>query len=997
LINNSSKQFTMNRTVRIMLVMGFLLALVYPGTAQDTLVTGKVTDQDGSPLPGVNILIKGSTSGTTTDIEGKYSLQVAPGGTLVFSFIGYSSQEIATDGRTDIVVVMAPDMTTLNEVVVIGYGTQEKKDITGSVGLVDKQAFESRPNSQFGNLMQGKVAGVQVISPSGKPSAGFSMRIRGTNSISGSSEPLYVVDGVPSADTRSINPADIESISILKDASSAAIYGAQGANGVVLITTKRGKTATPKFEFNAYTGVSTAWRTLKVLNSEQYRDLMTEFGQTTDWSRYTANTDWQDEIFRNGRSQNYQLSVSGKTENTTYYISGGWMGQQGAVRSSEMDRYSFKVNLDQKVNNWLTLGTNMNFMRYHDVDVSDNQAVNQGGVILGMLSSPPNIGIYREDGSFTSNPFQDWENPVSSTDGSDRGYTQQRLLGNVYAEVNFLPELKYRTNVGIDMTNAGYDYFLDPFRTSYGRAKKGIARNNTDMNSYYIIDNTLSYNKLIDQHNIGFMLGSVVQKSRWQNAQIETNGFSNNAVPTTNAGSIVLTAFNNKKEKANASFIGRFTYGFRDKYLLTANFRADGSSAFGPDKRWGYFPSFSVGWRLSEEEFFSGALGTLNDMKLRAGWGIVGNDQTSASVYPWVGLVEPGKNYPIGGVVQPGNHQSSIENKDLKWEETEQLNVGVDAGFFNSRVTLSIDAYVKNTSDLLLQMPLPKSTGFDTGYQNVGKLQNKGLEFLVSSRNLVGELQWTTDFNISFNRNKVIDVVGQQIFGSNVASRGEANLSMKGQPLGMFYGYIAGGVDPATGDVYYVNKEGASTFTPAPEDRTFIGNPHPDFIYGMTNTLGYKNFNLSVFFQGTQGNDMLNATRIETEGMTDAKNQTIAVRDRWRAPGDVTDIPRATWTNTNNSRLSTRFVEDGSYLRVKAVTLSYNVPPALLSKARLGNARIYVTGENLFTLTDYSGFDPEVSAYAGDSDNKVKNTTIGVDFGTYPQTRNLIVGINLSF
>lgn len=997
LINNSSKQFAMNRTVRIMLVLGFLLALAYPVAAQDNPVTGKVTDQDGAALPGVNILIKGSTSGTTTDVEGKYALQVPAGGTLVFSFIGYATQEVVTDGRTTMDVVMAADMTALTEVVVIGYGTQEKKDITGSVGLVGKEAFESRPNSQFGNLMQGKVAGVQVITPSGKPSQGFSVRIRGTSSISGSSEPLYVVDGVPSSDTRSLNPADIESISILKDASSAAIYGAQGANGVVLITTKKGKTGAPKFEFNAYTGFSSAWRNLKVLNSEQYRDLMTEFGQTTDWSRYTANTDWQKEIFRNGRSQNYQLSVSGKNENTTYYLSGGWMGQQGAVRSSEMDRYNVKLNLEQKVNNWLTVGTNVNYMRYHDIDVNDNQAVNQGGVILGMLSTPPNIGIYKADGAFTSNPFQDWENPVSATDGSDRGYVQQRLLGNVYAEVNFLPELKFRSNVGVDVNNAGYNYFLDPFRTSFGRAKKGISRNNTDMNSYYIIDNTLSYSKLVDQHNFGFMLGSVVQKSRWENAQLETNGFSNAAVPTTNAGSIVVKAFNTTKEKANASFIGRVTYGFRDKYLLTANFRADGSSSFGPDKRWGYFPSFSVGWRLSEEEFLRSMMGTLNDLKLRAGWGVVGNDQTSASVYPWVGTVEPGKNYPIGGAVQPGNHQSAIENKDLKWEQTEQINIGLDAGILNSRVTFSFDAYVKNTSDLLLQLPLPKSTGFDTGYQNVGKLQNKGIEFMVSSRNLVGELQWSTDFNISFNRNKVMDVVGQQIFGSNVASRGDVSLSAKGQPLGQFYGYIAGGVDPATGDVYYVNKEGASTFSPTPEDRTIIGNPHPNFIYGLTNTLSYKDFNLSIFLQGTQGNDIFNATRVDTEGMTDAKNQSIVVKDRWRVPGDVTNIPRATWSNTNNSRISTRFVEDGSYMRVKALTLSYNVPQALLSKVKLGNARIYATGENLFTFTNYKGFDPEVSAYGGDTDNKVKNTTLGVDFGTYPQTRNLIVGLNLSF
>lgn len=982
----------MKRTVQIMLVMLTSFSL----WAQDGVVTGKVTAADGGPLPGVNIVLKGTTVGVITDGEGNYRISAREGGILMFSFIGYKGKEIPIDNRSVIDVTMEEDITTLDQVVVVGYGVQEKKDITGAVSVVDQKAFESRPNSQFGNLIQGKTAGVQIISPSGKPSVGFSMRVRGTNSISGSSEPLYVVDGVPSTDTRTINPADIESISVLKDASSAAIYGAQGANGVVLITTKKGKMGAPRVEFNTYTGYSSVWRTLGVLNSEQYRDLMTELGQNTDWSKYTANTDWQKEIFQHGRSQNYQLAISGQNDKTNYYISGGWMQQQGAVRSSEMDRFNLKINLEQKINNWLTIGTNLNYMRYHDVDVSDNQAVNQGGVILGMLSTPPNIDVYNADGTFTSNPFQNWENPFAATDAADRGYNKQRILGNVYAEIQLLPALKFKSNVGVDYANGVYDYFLDPFSTSYGRAKSGIAQNSTDLFDYIIIDNTLTYQKRLDVHNFSAMIGAVTQKSRWASTYIETNGFSSDAVHTTNAGSTIVAARNEKSEKANASFMGRVTYDYMDKYLLTANFRADGSSAFGPGNRWGYFPSFSVGWRLSEENFLK-SVSTLNDLKLRLGWGIVGNDQTSSSSYPWVGVVSPGANYPIGGEILPGNYQSSIENQNLKWESTQQTNIGIDASILNARVTITAEAYIKKTSDLLLELPVPTSTGFDNGFLNVGKIENRGLEFMVTTKNLVGDLTWDTDFNISFNRNKVVDIVGQQIVGGSVAGRGDISYSIEGQPLGLFYGYVAAGVDPATGDMYYLDKNGESTFTPSADDRTFIGNPNPKFIYGMTNTVGYKNFNLSVFLQGTQGNDIFNATRIDTEGMTDAKNQTIAVKDRWRSPGDVTDIPRAVWGNTNNSRLSTRFVEDGSYLRVKAVTLSYNVPRAILSKAKLVNARVYVTGENLFTITNYRGFDPEVSAYGSSDDNQEKNTALGVDFGTYPQTRNLIVGVNISF
>jgi TonB-dependent starch-binding outer membrane protein SusC len=953
-------------------------------------VTGRITNEQGDPLGGASVAEKGTNNVTVAKEDGTFSITVADSrSVLVVSYVGYGSREITVGDQTSINITLSVATSSLNEVVVIGYGTQRRGNITGAVGTISEEEFESRPNTQIGSVIQGKTAGVQVISPSGKPSAGLSIRVRGTSSINATSDPLYVVDGVPTTDTRSLNPGDIESITVLKDASSAAIYGAQGANGVVLITTKKGKSGEPKFEFSTYRGYASVWRKLDVLNGQQYRELMTELGRNTDWSKYTANTNWQDEVFQNGTSQNYQLSLSGRNDKTTYYISGGWVEQKGAVRSSEMDRYNFKVNLDQKVNNWLALGTNLAYTRYHDVDVNDNNAVNQGGVILGVLSTPPVIGIYNDDGTFTSNPFQNWENPISSTDGSDRGYKNQRLLGNLYTEVSFLKDLKLRSSFGVDYSNAAYDYFLDPIRTSYGRANKGIGQYTTNLSNYWIADNTLTYTGRFSAHNLTALAGFVAQKNVWENSSIERRNFSGTAVTTPNAGAVIQSATADKAEKANTSFISRVNYDYLGKYLLTANFRADASSNFGPDNRWGYFPSFSAGWRISQEDFFRDNVSFINDLKLRAGWGVVGNDNVGN--YAYFGRVGVGANYPIGGVVQPGSYPSTIGNNELKWEETEQTNIGLDLSFLKSRITFSADAYLKKTKDLLLEVPLPRSTGFDVGLQNAGALQNKGLEFQVSSKNLTRDFKWETDFNISFNRNKVTNLVGQELFAGYISERDNVSYTTEGRPIGLFYGYVADIVDPRTGDLFYLDSVGNSTFNPAATDRVVIGNPNPDFIYGLTNTFSYKNFGLNIFLQGSQGNDIFNASRIQTEGMLDPKNQTIDVLRRWKTPGQVTDIPRAVADNANNSRISTRFVEDGSYMRVKSATLSYDFPASLIKRIKLGGARFYVTGENLFTITDYKGFDPEVN-YAGGA-----NTVQGVDFGTYPQTRNLIFGLNVSF
>lgn len=968
-----------------------ILMLLCFSAATFAQVKGTVSEAaTGMTLPGVNILVKGGTANASTDIDGNFTINAQPGDVLVFSYIGYASQEVTAS--SNMTVKMKEDATLLEEVVVVGYGAQQKKDITGAVAVVDGEKFENRVNNQVSSLLQGQTAGVQVTSNTGKPGGGFSVRVRGTSSISAGSDPIYVIDGVITSDTRALNPADIETISILKDASSAAIYGSQGSNGVVIITTKQGKTEKPVLTYETYVGFQSVWKKLDVLNAQQYQDLQKERLLGTQdgfWDQYNNDINWQDEIFRTGFSNSHQVSVSGKSNKTSYYLSGGVVNQEGAVRSAEMNRKTFKINLSQEVTDWLKVGTNVNYVDYTDVDVTDNSGVGSGGVILGVLNTPQNIGKFNPDGSFTSNPFQNWENPLSNTDGAKRQYRLQRVFGNVYGEIKILDGLTFRSALSIDQNNTAYDYFLDPYRTSYGRAMQGIGRYNTSRYNYYMYENTLNYKLNVDKHAIEAVAGTVYQKYLWESSDIERRGFAGDGVTTPNAGSIIVAANTNKEEKYNSSFISRINYAFDDKYLLTANFRADGSNNFGPNKKWGYFPSVSAGWRISSEEFLSD-VESINEIKLRAGWGLVGNDDIGR--YAWYQRIRPGSNYPIGGTPQPGNYPENLENRDLKWEASEQVNVGVDIALFKNRIRFSADAYRKTSQDLLLNVPIPRSTGFDTALQNAGNIENKGLEFQLSTVNFDTEdFKWSTDLNISFNRNKVTNLVGEEINDGNIAGRGDSVLIQEGKPLGQFYGYQWGGVDAATGNVFYIAADGTSTFNPTDADKRNIGNANPDFIYGITNNLSYKNVSLSFFFQGSQGNDILNATRFDTESMNDSRNQTTAVLRRWQNVGDVTDVPRVTTDgSTNNSRISSRYVEDGSYIRLKAITLGYDFSKDVLDRIGLSALKIYATGENLFTITDYSGFDPEVNSFGNN------NRVGGIDYGTYPQTRNIIFGIRAS-
>lgn len=953
-------------------------------------ISGKVTDAGGEGLPGVSIKVKGTNTGTTTDLDGNYRLTVSDG-ILEFSYTGFATQEIAVAGRAVIDVVMTEAVTTLESVVVIGYGTQRKKDLTTAVVIVDEESIKDRPMVSAAEALQGKAAGVQVIQPSGKPGGDIAVRVRGSTSVLAGNEPLYVVDGVPTTDIRGLNPTDIESMSVLKDASSAAIYGARAANGVVLITTKRGKENTSVIRLNAYAGVSDLRQTVEVLTTKKYRELIDEIIPGSLDPTATGYTDWSEEVFGYGKIQSYQLAFLGGTEKSRYMVSANYLNQEGIVRPAQFDRISLRVNLDNQVKSWLKIGTNLNVLRSKTKDTPDNASSGRGGVIMSALNTPPFLSIYKKDGSgqFDPNPFQpSWENPVAYMEGPDQEQSDNRLFGNVNAEVTILEGLTVRSNFGADLNAHQWDYYLDPFRTNFGRNQNGLGRADKSNTNSWLWENTAAYSRMFGKNNVAFLAGSSIQKLKWSDSYIEGNDFpADVSVRTLNAANNV---FGNTEieEWSLASFFGRVTYDYESKYLLTATVRRDGSSKLA--HHWGTMPSFSAGWRISAEPFMQG-LDFIYDMKLRAGWGKNGN-QEGIPNYARYGLVSYYRRASTNPLSGPAAVQTTYGNPDLKWETTTQSNIGIDLALWNGRATLVVDAYIKKTDDVLLNVQLSNSLPITTIQTNAGKIENKGIEFNLSTVNLVKTLKWSTDFNISFNKNEVTDLQYTDVyyFGRVYSNNQDVAIVKEGLPLGSFFGYVSEGVDPETGDLKYKDVNANGIFDPG--DRTVIGDAQPAFTFGFTNSFSWKRFDLNLFFQGSYGNDIYNATRIDLEGMFDSKNQSVAVLRRWTPDNRNTDIPRAVGGgNVDNVRNSTRFVEDGSYVRLKAVTLTYNINPARLKRLGIEKLSVYSTGQNLLTFTNYSGFDPEVNAFGRSA------TELGIDYGTYPQARTLTFGLNVEF
>jgi len=958
--------------------------------AQVRTITGKVTDTTGFGLPGVTVQVSGTTTGTVTDVNGVYKVSIDKG-VLKFSCIGYVAQEITVTDQNTIDVVLQEEITKLSEVVIIGYGTQKKKDLTTAVSIVDQKAIKDRPLVSAAQALQGKAAGVQVMAPSGKPGTGMSVRVRGSTSVLAGNEPLYVVDGIPTTDIQGLDPTDISSMSVLKDASSSSIYGARAANGVVLINTKRGEESiAPAVRFNAYFGASKLGKTIEVLNTKKYRDLMEEIGIALSPDQ-TDYTNWNDEIYGTGFKQNYQLSFSGGSKKSQYFTSIGYLSDQGIVEPARFDRYSVRINLDNELKSWLKFGTNINIMRIKVQDTPDNASSGRGGVIMSALNTPPFLHIYKDDGSgqFDPNPFQpSWENPVAYMEGPQQEAIDNHILGNMTAEITFLEGLKFKTNFGIDFYSHQWDYYLDPFRTNYGRQQNGIGRSDKSNNFIWLWENTLNYVKSFGKHNISALAGSSIQKSKYNDSYIEGNDFPGDVNVTTLNAANSISASTNIQEWALASFFGRATYDFNNRYYATVSLRSDGSSKLA--HQWGTMPSFSLGWRISSEKFMKNVT-WIDDLKLRGGWGKNGN-QEGISNYAQYGLISYYRRTPTNPLSGPAAVQTTYGNPDLRWETTAQTNIGIDLTMFNYRLTLNLDGYIKNTSDVLLNVQLPNTMPITSIQTNAGDIENKGIEFNINSVNLDKKFRWETNFNMSFNHNEVtnLDYTDVYYFGRIYSNNQDVSIVKEGLPLGSLYGYVSDGVDPATGDLIYRDLNENGIFDPG--DRTVIGNAQPKYIFGITNTFKYKRFDLNIFFQGSYGNDIFNATRIDLEGMFDSKNQSTVVLDRWTSTNTITDIPRAVGGgNVDNVRNSTRFVEDGSYVRLKSITLEYKIIEKKQNLKAIKSLSVYITGENLLTFTNYSGFDPEVNAFGSSA------TELGIDYGTYPQSKTLIVGLNVEF
>lgn len=971
--------------------------------AQTISVHGRVTNlTDGHPLSGAYVNITGQTKGELTNDSGYFSINIPGiGSSLTFSFTGKTSQTITVNSTDSILVQLSDAANSLNEVVVIGYGSQRKKDITSSIATINVNDVANRPIVSPSEAMTGKAAGVQIFQPSGKPGSDMAVRIRGLSSPNGT-QPLFVIDGMIAPDTKSLDPNTIESISVLKDASAAGIYGSLGStNGVVLITTKKGRKGTSKVDVNVYTGFQKIVKKLDVLNSNQLADLLIDEKRNAGDNTFTIpdslrniNINWQDAVYRTAPMTSANIGYSGGSDKGTFYFGGGYLNQQGIIVNNFYKRYSAKMNVDQNMNKWLKAGMNIAYNRTNSRDVNDNNNVNSGGVVLGALQTPQFVNKYNADGTFAMNPFQAWENPWASLYGSQNGTTGNNLLGNTYIEISLPFNLKYRSQYSITLNNSDYNSFTDPFLTQYGRTKSGIGSSNYSETFRWTWDNTLTYDKTFNRdHHLTVVAGTSDIDQRYTYKYLYGEGFATGTVPTLNAASSNYQISTIRNEWTVASFFGRLNYSYKERYLLTASFRGDGSSRSGVNKTWGYFPTVSAGWRISDEDFMKNVT-AISNFKLRVGYGATGNlAPDNLTVYPSATPLSPGSKYPFGGAVVPGVAPGNqIGNPNLKWEAGKQFNAGFDMTLFKM-LNLTVDYYNKRTTDLIFQQQLPSSSGFSYTLLNLpGIVSNKGIEFTVSSNVHAGsDFTWSPSFNISFNTNKISGLdSGTMIFN------GDVNVIRNGLPLGAFWGYVAQGVDPQTGNIKFKDIDGNGSIDPD-HDKTYIGNPQPKFTFGFSNNFRYKNWTLDLLIDGVYGNKVYNATRLMLESMSTVANSDAATLNRWKKPGDVTDMPKAVFgdpapaNSVSNSSPSTRFLENGSFLRLRSTTLSYRLSDNWMQKIGFTSASFYATAQNLFIITKYKGYYPEINSGGNSPVN------MGIDYGTYPPARSVIFGVNLSF
>jgi TonB-linked SusC/RagA family outer membrane protein len=1022
-------------------------------------VSGQVTEKaTGQPLVGVSIRVKGASDGAVTDVNGAYKIQVPGNSTLLFTYIGYSDVEELIGNRSIISPQLQSADKSLSEVVVIGYGSQSRREITGSVASVSAKQLQDRPVVSFGEALAGQVAGVQVQQTSAAPGGGISLKIRGTGSITAGNQPLYVIDGVPLDNSisnseaqgggvgnqspvnplASINPGDIQSIDVLKDAAATSIYGSRGSNGVVLITTKTGAAGKSQISVNASYGFQDIAKRVGVMTNEEYARRQIDI-RNNDWVRAGGNandpnsvrsgpaykipnefknpsafpyTDWQDEVFRRAPMQNYQIAASGGTENARYYVSGNYQNQEGVIVNSGFKKYAFRLNVDAKVSDKIRVGARV------APSYTNNRISNAGGIegaagiAVTALGLPGFYPVRTADGaysrSFTLN-FDDgtsqnitYNNALAFAEGIQNTMNQFSTVGSLFTTIDVAKNLQFKTSINADVNT----FSNNRFTPSYVSVSPSNGRSFSSANVSWINENTLTYdNSFAGKHNVNVLVGLTEQKSSFNSSLVTANSFPNDLVPTLNAG-IVTGGNSTRSQWTLVSLLSRATYNFDEKYFLTATFRRDGSSRFGSNNKWGNFPSASAGWRISQEEFMAN-VPSVSELKLRASYGLIGNNQIPD--YASVGLINSA-NYILGGgdgAIINGLAKATLGNPILGWEKAKEFDFGIDLGVFQNRLLLNFDYYNKLTSDLLLNVPVPLSTGYETALLNLGSIRNKGVEIALESRNFTRKnFTWSTNANISFNTNRV-ESLGASGTPIIVANRAQENalthIAEIGKPLGSYWGLVFDGIyntqeevnasahfpNTFPGDVRFKDLNGDGQLNDS--DRTTIGNNLPKFTYGITNSFNVGSFDFGVALQGVQDVDVLNLTKRAVY-----RNNATISNNYWRSPEEPGD--GKTWgpnNSANNRNISTYFVEDASFLRIRNVTIGYRFDKIFGGKV-IKNARAYVNIQNLHTFTKYSGYNPEVNTTEGDPWIS-SALTPGIDYGTYPMARTFILGLNLGF
>ena len=983
-------------------------------------VSGTITDETGEGLPGVTVLIKGTTNGTTTDVDGNYRITVNDSDILVFSYVGFNSQEISVGSRSVVDVAMG-GLTELQEVVVVGYGTQLKKEFTGSSSKIDGDDISQIPTPDVTSLLQGRGAGVQVQSSSGLAGAAISVRVRGASSISSSNEPLYVIDGViltnqdlssPNASSigqsslTEVNPNEIASIEILKDASATAIYGARGSNGVVLITTKGGQAGETQFNFGYYTGTQQETNRLEMLNAAEYTELWNEsatnsFGAGNpfllDANNIPFDTDWTDAVLRKGKLSEYNFSASGGNNKTTFYVGGTYYTEEGFIITNKFQRYNLRANINHDATDKLRFGLNMGLSHTNLDNVSSDNSVS-GPLSSGVLQYP-NIPIFG-DGSATYGPVGtpyygngvNAFNNISTNTVADANLNHgtsktYRNIANAFAQYSITPELFVKGDFGMDMIFKNDDIFWS--RTTLDGSPTGFGDNQSRTIINWTNSLTLNYEKTFDDHKLGVLVGSSAQKSVSTRVQTQGQDFPSDDFQKLASSANITFGTSTSTEFTFLSYFGRINYAYQGKYLLGLSLRSDGSSRFGANNQYGTFYSVSGGWVLSDESFISSS-NLVSFLKLRGSYGTTGNSNlsqastTNNSVAP-VNFASLGLYQGASYGAVPGIAVTQLAVPDLKWETTTQLDIGIDAELLEGRIAITADYFTKTVEDMILNVSVPATSGFLTVWDNVGEAENKGLEFSVTSRNLVGNFQWSTSFNIGTLTNKVTDLDDKVITGLTTTVVN----AREGAPIGAFFTNRYAGVDETNGNAQYLDINGELTNAALSADRVVVGDPFPDYYGGLTNSFSYKGIELNVFFQFSQGNEVYNdAGRFRSTSMNLFFNQTRDQLNRWQNPGDITDVPQARLFGNNGTAPSSRYVEDASYIRLKTLNLSYNLPSDILGD-NIRSVKVFFRGTNLWTKTDYSGWDPEVNTGAGSPIEQ------GVDFLGAPQAKRLTFGLNL--